>query len=256
MATLHTESKRVAGNLFLRDTNLSPANSLWETCPLQAIASDPTLARVYYNDFSQFTTGEEGLASDVTDGGSVGVVAASAAYPNGCVRLLNDGATDNEEVYLGSETATWILQAGKDLWYESRIKFTEVATDDANIMVGLSSTMADDTLVDNGAGPAADYDGINFFKVDGGTVWQAECSASTNQTTNASVQTRSSGAWTDLGFHVTGNEKVDFYINGVLVATIDAYLPTAATGLLYGVKNGDTAAESLYAQFVKVVQLR
>ncbi len=38
MATLHTETKRVAGNLHLRDTNLSPVNSLWETCPLQAIA--------------------------------------------------------------------------------------------------------------------------------------------------------------------------------------------------------------------------
>ncbi len=256
MAALHTETKRVAGNLFLRDTNLSPANSLWETCPLQAIASDPSLASVYYNDFRQFTTGEEGLQSDVTDGGSVAVVAASAAYPNGVVKLLNDGATDNEEVYLGSETATWILRTGKDLWYESRIMLVEANTDKVNVMTGLTSTMADDTIQDGVAGPKASYDGIVFWKVDSGTEWNVESSQAGNQTTNLGVQARVSATWVNVGFHVNSNSTIDFYLDGVQVSSIAANLPTAAMGLFWGVKNGSTTPEAFYADFVKVVQLR
>ena len=259
MAALHTETKRVAGNLHLRDTNLSPVNSLWETCPLQAIASDPSMASVYYNDFMTYTSGEAGLASTLTNSGTSAVVAASAANPCGVLEIASsDGSiVAEDEAYVGSESKVWILGNGKDLWYESLVKFTEANTDDANIIAGLSSLYNADMLVDAGVGPAADYDGINFFKVKDEAVWQAECSASTNQTTNTSVQTRASGTWTRLGFHVSGTSTVDFYINGILTNTIDTYLPTAAMGLLFGVKSGTSDKhEKLYADFVKVVQLR
>ena len=71
-----------------------------------------------------------------------------------------------------------------------------------------------------------------------------------------SVQTRVSGNWVDLGFHVASNSSINYYINGVQVGNIAANLPTAAMGLFWGVKNGDTNPESLYVDFVKAVQLR
>lgn len=259
MAALHTETKRVAGNLHLRDTNISPANSLWETCPLQAIASDPTLAAVYYNDFWTFTTGEGGLANTISNSGTVGVIAASAAAPCGTLQMeASDGSVAAEdETYLGSESKVWVLQGNKDLWYESRVKFTEAATNEANIAVGLSSIYTANYLQDADAGPAANYDGIVLFKVGGGgTVWQAESSQAGNQTTLSSVQTRVSGSWVDVGFHVTSNSTIDYYINGVQVGSVAANLPTAAMGLVYGVKNGAASHEKLYVDFVKVVQLR
>lgn len=258
MATLRTQGKWTAGNLHFRDENLSPENSLWETCPLQAIASDPTLAFSYYNDFFTYTTGEEGLASTLTNSGTSGVIAASGAAPTGVLQIeASDGsAADNDEAYVGSESTVWILGSGKDIWFESRVKFTEANTDDANIIVGLSSLYNANILQDAGGGPAADYDGIVFFKVDGGTVWQAQCSQSTNQTILTDVQSRTSGSWTDLGFHVSSTGTVDYYINGIQVSTIDTNLPTAAMGLLVGAKNGDTNLETLFVDYIKVVQLR
>ena len=259
MAALHTESKRVAGNLHLRDTNLSPANSLWETCPLQAIASDPTLAYVYRNDFFAFTTGEAGLANTISNAGTVGVIAATAAAPTATLQMeASDGSVGAEdETYLGSENKTWILQSNKDLWYESRVKFTEAATDEANIVVGLSSIYTANFLLDADAGPAASYDGIVLFKVGGGgTVWQAESSQAGNQTTLTSVQTRVSGSWIDIGFHVTSNATIDYYLNGVQVGSLATNLPTVAMGLVWGAKNGTTSHEKLYVDYVQVIQLR
>ena len=66
----------------------------------------------------------------------------------------------------------------------ARIQFTEVATDDANVIFGIGEGFgAANTLLDGGGGPPADYDGACFFKVDGGTRWQFETSDGTSQET-------------------------------------------------------------------------
>lgn len=258
MAALKAKTVRKAGNLWIEDENLSPPNSLWNTCPLAAIAHEPHLASVYENDFFTFTTGEEGLASTIINTGSAGIFATAAGYHGGVLELTpSDGSVaDNDETYIGSENKQWILAAGKDLWLEWWLKFAEANTDDANIVVGLSSLYNENFLIDNGAGPSANYHGITLFKVDGGTVWQAETSAGASQATSISVATRKSGVWQRLGIHVIGTEQVDFYIDGIAVASHTTYLPTASMGLVAGVKNGDTNEEKLYLDKVKAVHMR
>jgi hypothetical protein len=259
MTTYANRTTRSGGVIRTVDDNISLANSMWATCPLAAIQDDPSLAFVYYNDFFTLSTGEEGLAVTATNSGPPTTLTAAAGYMGGvCSLPCSDGSVaDNDEIYLGSEAKNWILQAGKDLWFEARIKFTEANLDDANIIVGLSTLYNANILVDNGAGPAADYDGIVFFKVDGGTVWQGETSVATAQNTDASLATRRSGVWQRLGFHVAGGTtRVDFYIDGSVVGSSAASLPTAAMGLLLGAKNGDVNLETLYVDYVKIVQLR
>lgn len=258
MATLKTQGVWKSGNLSYRDVNLSPANTLWDTCPLLAIAADPRMARVYRNDFTDYTDGEGGLSSTLTHSGSTAVAAATSGLPSGVLVITcSDGTVvDNDEASVGSEVKSWILQTGKDLWYEARVKFTEQNADDANIGVGLMSTHAANTLQADGVGPPASYDGIVFYKVDGGTVWNIECSQAGNQTTVISVATRQSGSWARLGFHVVGRERVDFYIDGIQVGSISANLPTAAMGLFFGARNGFTNNEVLNADSVDIVQLK
>lgn len=255
-----TNTRRRGGNLRLADDGIGwdNGNSLWEDCPLGPAIWDPTILTTYFNDFDSYVTTMDGLTAVATNSGTVTSDAATAGH-HGVVSLTpSDGTVvDNDETYLGSTATQFILSAGKDLWFEAMVYFAEAATDDVNVIVGLSSIYAANTLLDNGGGPAADYDGIVFFKVDGGTVWQTETSVATSQTTHTGVQTRASGAWTRLGFKVTGNEQVDFYINGVEKISTTAYLPTAAMGLLFGVKNGaDTNVEVLKCDWVRVAQLR
>jgi hypothetical protein len=244
------------GNLILADKDLSPDNSMWDDCPLLAIRSDPSVGYIWENDFYHYITAEDGLTSTLTDTGS----AAIDAGAGGILKILpSDGSVaNNDEAYVGGTSAVVALAAGKDLWFETRVKFTEGSTDDANIIAGLSTVYAANTLQDDGAGPPANYDGIVFFKVDGGTVWQAETSSGDGtQTTIADVGTRTSGSYTRLGFGVSGISSVTFYIDGVAVGTTTATLPDTNMRPVWGLKNGaDTTVEGLYVDWFRIAQLR
>lgn len=256
MPSLRTLSKRVAGNLVYYDDVLSPTSSLWNSCPLLAIREDPSLAFVFEEDFFTFTTGESGLAAVTAEGGTAAITAATAGIRGGVLKITAGDGGDNDEVYVGSENKDWILASGKDIWFEARVRLDEQNTDDMNFGVGLCSQYSADTLQNNGAGPAANYDGVLFFKVDGGTVWNLENSQAGNQTTTATTLDRQNATWVRLGFHIVGTDRIEFYVNGSLAGTHSTNLPTAAMGLFVGAKNGDTNNEIVYVDYIKCVQLR
>jgi hypothetical protein len=227
---------------------------MWDDCPLQAIMQDPNTGTIWFNECEHFVTAQDGLTSTISDTGAVTIDTAVG----GILHLdTSTTAADNDEVYVGSTYKTYKLAAGKDLWFEAEVKFTEANTDDANIIVGLSSLYAANTLQDNGGGPPANYDGIVFFKVDGGTVWQGETSdGSASQTTLTNLGTRSSGTYTRLGIFVDGTSKVTFYINGSSAGTTTTTLPDDEVGLVFGAKAGGANEEDLLVDWFRVVQLR
>lgn len=100
----------------------------------------------------------------------------------GGISLLTQAA-DNAEGTLVSDANMALLAADKPLYFSARAQYAEANTDDANVYIGMTDDAAGDILGDDGAGPAANYDGIGFFKVDGGTLWQVEASNGTDQVT-------------------------------------------------------------------------
>lgn len=248
--------KRSAGILRPSHTDYSPANSFWADCPLMEIAADPAAGFAWYEDFKNFTTAYDGLTATLTDSGAAATVASTHG---GVLKIeASDGTVaDNDEAYVGSTLALIVPTAARKIWFEASCYFTEANTDDANIFIGLSSTYAANALLDNGGGPAANYYGAGFFKVDGGTTWSVECSNAASQTTNAAVATRTSGATAiRYGIKIDGTALATFSMNGVPVSSISSNLPTAATGILLGVKNGDTNEEALYVDWFRLVVMR
>lgn len=259
MALARSYPLLIGGNLSFPHGGYNPAYSMWGQAPALAALNEKQVAAEYHNEFWHFTTGECGLASVLTDTGTAAVIAGQADHYYGALQIeASDGTVaDNDQAYVGSEVPTWMLHAGSDLFIEYAVRFVEANGDDANIIVGLSSIYAAETLLDDGAGPAANYDGIVFFKVDGGTVWQMETSRAAAQTALVNVGTRVSGEWTRLGFHVEGAGKVTGYIDGQAVGVITgATLPNAAMGLLMGVKNGFTNLEVLCVDRVDLLLTR
>lgn len=254
---MRTDTLWYKGNQTYRDESISPTNSMWKTCPVLSILSDPVVAFQWYNDFYNFTTTQEGLTSTISDVGSTAIYTTD---PNGVIELQCSDASvaDNDETYVGGTNVGIYLGASKSLWFEARVKFSEANSDDANIIVGLTSTSASaaDSLQNNGGGPPANYSGLVWYKVDGGTVWNCEASAGASQTTQTSVITRESGSWARLGIYVESNVSATFYYNGEAKTTISSTLPTSAMSVLIGVKNGDTNEEKLYCDYFKIVQLR
>ena len=209
-------------------------------------------------------------ATTLTDSGTASVGDAAG----GILAIVpSDGTVaDNDEAYVESANEVFRFTADKPALFEARVQFTEANTDDANVLVGLMDAVGANALVDDGAGPKSSYSGAVFFKVDGGTVWQAETSNSTTQTTTeltaANVNNLAKRAVTAGGAayqtlrieympYSATNAYVSFFVDGVLCAQHD-YIFTSATEmqLAFGVKNGGANNETLNVDYVSCTQSR
>lgn len=204
----------------------------------------------YFQDFVEADANSR--FTDTNDGGT-----GTNALLDGQGGWLNvvTAAADNDYHLMASGTECIRMQAGKPFFFEAKIKLTEAATDDANFVIGLSDTLTTGLLADNGAGPAASYDGAVFFKVDGGTNLQFETSNAGAQVTNATVSPFVSAAEYTLGISfdpangTTGN--VIPYVNGVAGTTHEISLAgLEEMHLIFGVKAGGANAETLSVDYL------
>jgi hypothetical protein len=210
------------------------------------------------DDFHAYdSTATVGGYAEVSDGGTI-----AAEDGKGGVLSIATGGVDNNESYVSSITEKFIFETDKKLWFECKFALTEADTDKANFIIGLSDTVGANTLVDNGAGPAASYDGAVFFKVDGGTVFQFETSNAASQVTSTDVGDFTSATDFRVGFMYDYNDgvtaKVTPYIDGVQAGLAHdlTIAGLAEMHVLLGVKAGSGNAETLKVDYVEIVQER
>lgn len=128
---------------------------------------------------------ESGRWTTVKDTNSAAALAA-----DGTTRAkLSVAATNNDEVYIATGAIAKLI-VGKPILIYGRVQFAEANVDDANVLFGIGEGFgAANSLIDDGGGPLADYDGACFFKVDGGTRWNFETSDGTTQVTKQTDKT-------------------------------------------------------------------
>lgn len=207
--------------------------------------------------------------STLTDTGSV---TALTTHGGGVALTPSDGTVaDNDEAYIGWTNKNIVPTNLKPIVFQTVIQFSEGNTDDVNVIAGLMSTSAADALLDNGGGPPASYTGMVFFKTDGDTVWQVECSVGGTQTTvrlsstySLDKTTKTAGGTAKQTLRIefvprsSTAADVMFFIDDVLVAKIDwTYTSAAAVGPVLGLKNGAaTTVETLNVYTAKLKTLR
>lgn len=215
----------------------------------------------FSDDFFDFntaaTTGKWNIT--VADAGADGITGMTDAA-NGVVQVYCDG-DDNDEAYVSSVAESWKFQTDKKLYFETKIKLTEAATDVANWIIGLSDTVAANSLKDNGGGPMDSYDGVVFFKVDGTMKIQFETSNAGTQVTDAALADFVSGTDYTLGFLYDYNDgttaKVTPFVNGVAgTARNLAIAGLEEMHILFGVKAGGAKEEALKVDYIKVLTER
>lgn len=222
---------------------------------------DPSDWIIFMDDFitpsvDDIANGSTGYAV-ITDAiGTTGVVDGLGGWIG-----VNATNTDNNETYFSSASEAFTFDTDKKLIFKARIRLTEANTDDANWIIGLSNTVGANTLQDAGAGPVASYDGAVFFKEDGDMSIQFETSNAAAQVTNDDVATFVSGTIYNLAFvydygdGTTGT--VTPYVNGVAgTAHSITIAGLEEMHIVFGVKAGDTNAETLQVDYVLVVQER
>lgn len=219
----------------------------------------PRAAAVEYFDefWSYDNTATVGDYAETTDGGTIDVIDAA----NGVLSIATTGTIEDES-YVSSLHEIFKFQTDKNLHFEARVQLTEANTDDANIVVGLSDTVAANFLQEAGAGPAASYDGAVFFKVLNGTVWQFETSNAATQVTDTDVGAFSDGEWQKLEFDYDYNDGVTANVTCAVDGVADAVAKTLTiAGLeemhaVFGVKAGGANAETLLIDYVQVTTER
>jgi len=218
-----------------------------------------------FDEFDTYVSTERWTTT--TDAG--GTASVSGAGVGGILAVVTD-ADDNDETYVETTAELFKFAADKPLLFEARVQFAEAATDAANILIGLMDAPGADSLVDNGSGPKASYSGAVLFKVDSGTVWQAESSIGSSQTTtlldasgslDGSAKTAGGATYQTLRIEfqpITSTDgEVRFFIDETLVVKHSLTFTSATEmAIVLGAKAGSATAETLNIDYVGCHQLR
>ena len=170
-----------------------------------------------YDDFTGAVFNATDTWTPVKDSGASVLVGADVLH--GVCALTSAATTDADGASIqGNEVFAAV--AGKELWFETRIAPHDA--NDTDVWVGLTENFV--THPEN-MGTAANH--IMFSLVEGTALWvcRTESGGTPTVTTTAIVPT--DAGYNKLGFKVTGTSKVEFYIDGALVATHLTNIPTA-----------------------------
>ena len=175
-------------------------------------------------DFITFWDDFTGVTLDATNDWTVvkdnnATVAIGADIVGGVAVLTSEATTDNDGASIqGNEV--FAVQAGKDLWFETRIKVSDA--DDTDLCVGFTVNFAT-----NPEAMLTAADRIVFESDDGTATLQCitEKDGTETATALATAYDLADDTYVKLGIHVLSNTTVEFYVNRELVATHTTNIP-------------------------------
>ena len=235
---MNTVSVRKNGNLSYRDTQYSPAGSMWADCPKLAAIQDPFMATWVKEPFTTFTAGDWAI----TEIDAVGTEAQTDVVGGGI--LLTTADTEDDSVEMQKLGEAYQLATGKPLWFEAMLQVSEATQND--FIIGLCIT-------DTTAIPAVS-DGVYFLKVDEATSITYHCEKDAGDTTANTGVAIVAATDTRFGIKFDGAGLVEYWIDGHRVAhsalTIpDDELLTVTCGLSTGSGNARTMTWKGYEVF-------
>ena len=210
------------------------------------IGQEPDLC-VYFNDFlvAQDYAATDWVVTTTEAGAGDATEAIAADEACGALLITNDAA-DNDLDALQSAEETWRLTAGKQTWFETRLKISDA--DQMDLFVGLSIT--DTTAL-------ASTDQCGFLLADGSAALSAVTLKDSAGTTTSSVATLADSTYVKLGFHYDGISKIKYFVNRSLVATHTTGIPDNENlALTIHVQNGEAVAKTCTIDYFYVAQER
>jgi len=233
-------------NLIARDTSLSPAlgTSLWETCPLLALRSDPSVGTIFENNFLGVTPATNAIGGWTTTTATSGAVTLDAAKG---LKLDAGAVTANQGVNLQLSSTPFTVAAGKPVWFEASVRFESLTSLKIQFLLGLAAIQT--ALITGGAVGTDDkiaFDGVTTA----GTITSDCCSSATSGTGTGLTLVNSTTY--KLGFYAT-TSGVDFWVGGTKVQTLSANIPTTALSPSLVVQANGTVQPLVYIRRIMVV---
>ncbi len=197
--------------------------------------------------FNDFLFSKDYVAADwvVTETDAGATEAITADELNGALTITNTAGVA-DLVQLQSAEECWKMSAGKQLWFETKLKYSEAT--EIGLFIGLSTT---DTT------PLVTTDSVGFRKADGTAAMHTVTEDNTTETTTAAVATLVAATYVTLGFHWDGISTVRFFVNRSLVATHTSNIEqTNKLALTFNLTNGEAVAKTLIIDYYYIAQER
>jgi hypothetical protein len=178
---------------------------------------------------------------------------------NASVAMVAD--TSGGEVILSSETTTddngasiqgneiFLPVAGRKIWFAARMKAVDVTQHE--FCIGLTQNFATD--------PEAMLTASNrivFQSDDGATTLLAKTEVADSETSTTTTYTLANDTYVDLAFVVDGVGKVDFYVNGNLLATHTTVPATELAVGAYSLSGVNTGTKTMTLDYIGATATR
>jgi len=256
---MSTRSKYQSGNLQFYDDkyHAEAPTGVWASCPLAAIAGDPSLAYVYDSNWCNYMGAE---ATGVVLAGYTVTSAASGAITmpdsaGGVLRLTAGTSAAAAGVQVQKITFDFLPAVGQPIWFETMVEVNALT---AELFFGLAST--DTSIISGSANSSTDHIGWQCVTDDGVLLFSAE-KAGTG-TTKASTTLVAATA-IRLGFKVSNATattlKIEHWVNDTKASTshVNANVsvkPLSPSLVCQG--GGGTTVPILRNYYTKCVQMR
>ena len=177
----------------------------------------------------------------------------------GVLRIDGNGGT-NQGAYIQANGSGFTLAAGKDIFFECRIKVIEPLAVD--FFLGLGSIDVAPLLTIQNCIGFGSYD-TSADLLDGGTgdIWSISKASSTatahvNDSTLADTGVNLATTYHTLAFHVLGNKRIKFYVDGAEKSSIITNLPTGAMTVHMAMLENAGSDPELLVDYIYCAQVR
>jgi hypothetical protein len=270
-----------------KNTDAIPTIALWADCPIEEIKSQG-IGYLIQDDFQSFGgtvatnvgTYDGGYKSFETTNTSLKTLTGAATDVGGIIRLLTT-ANDGEEVsfangydlggpfrLLKHDPSAGTPTIGKKLWYETRVRFAQIVTQDAILALTEEGLAVNDGWASD-ADAQADKDMVGFriLAATSSAVDAIHQKAGGSGATvvKAAAQTIVANTWYKFGMtydpSASTNGTLTWYVNGTEVGNITNLGATKfpngdKLNSLIGIKNSTAAISSLDVDWLWIAQMR
>ncbi len=241
--------KYASGNLFFRDTVNSPTvgSSMWENFPWTVFYSDPSVITHLDQQFMGTTPASDAIGGWTTTKVTTGAVTLDAVKG---LKVDSGAVTATQGVNLQLTRTPFTIAANKPVWIEGKIRFEGQASLKIQFLFGLAA--AQSALIATSAVGTDDkvaFDGV----VTNGVILSDACTASTAGT--GTGFTIANNTAYKLGIFAT-TTKADFWVNGVIVKSLTANIPTAALAPSLVVQANATVQPICYVDWIRAAGYR
>jgi hypothetical protein len=274
---MRTHVNEIATQSATLGANRLPTSELWKNCPFFDLKCGTRDGFADFIDFTEGVTHATNVAAAASalpngmcafTGATAGSgIATLATIPTGVISLAN--ATDNETTVLSllggkNQAGQLIFEAGKKVWFETRVKVSTIADSKFGVFVGMAEEALAVTVgILAAAGTLTDKDLVGFWRVEGDgdkldLVFNTAGGGGIT-TLAADAVTLAADTWVKLMIYCDGT-TVFFYADGVLLSSVALTATNFPNGeemaLYFAMTMAATEAGTVGIDWVKYAELR